>query len=411
MTRFKVRKNRSYFFLIVGFILVLFTNSFLFSQQVEVSEEEKAEKLKLQQEILRYKELELKLLEEAFEGTIDPESYIVGPGDYYSVVIWGDIEKGFHLPVTPEGMLIVPTVGQLKVDGLSLKEMQQVVKEAAMKKYKQTKISTNLMIMRKLRVYVTGEVFDPNTYIATPMDRVSDLIYRAGGLKQYADLQYVVLEHKDGTEDKINFSLFKEKGTLSQNPYVQGGDVLVIPQIDYTKSVVRVEGFINNPGLYPLIPRESIIDFLNRHNLLDSNQKLKQIHLYRQDQDLEIVDLTITEGSQTILQNGDKVVLPLEVSQVYVTGAVLKPGMYDYVENLKAKDYVGQAGVNENASGLNKIKVEHASNGNIEKGKNATVYPGDVIEVPIRTSKRISEYLLIASQLATLVIAYAATQK
>jgi len=42
----------------------------------------------------------------------------------------------------------------------------------------------------------------------------------------------------------------------------------------------------------------------------------------------------------------------------------------------------------------------------VESGGDAEVYPGDVIEVPVRRSRLYSEYLQIASQLATLLIAY-----
>lgn len=400
------------FYLSVSALLLFLFTGLLFAQQKEEeTEKEKAEKLKLQQDVLHYQELETKLLEEAFEQAIDPESYIVGPGDYFSVVLWGDIQKGFQLPVTPEGMLIIPTIGTLKVDGLSLKEVKAVVLQAAKKKYKKTKISTNLMGIRKIRVHVTGEVFKPGTYVSTPTDRVSDLISRAGNLKQYAYIQNIEIKHINGEVETINFSDFKEKGDLQQNPFVQGGDVILIPQIDYSKPNVRVEGFINHPGLYPLIPNETLCDFLSRNDLLDLNQKFTEIQLYRSGEKQRIINLTGAEGCNFKLKNGDKVVLPLKIQQVYVSGAVQKPGIYNYVENLKAKDYVGQAGVNENAGSLNSIKVQHIDKGNIEKGGEASVYPGDVINVPVRNSKRISEYFQIASQVATLIIAYYAIQR
>jgi hypothetical protein len=55
--------------------------------------------------------------------------------------------------------------------------------------------------------------------------------------------------------------------------------------------------------------------------------------------------------------------------------------------------------------------VKHIASDKAEKGNDVKIYPGDIIELPIRNSKKISEYLQIASQLATLVIAYFAIQK
>ncbi len=393
-------------------VLVFFAR--LYAQQnlpQQKTQEQPVTKEMISPQAQRYKELETKLLEEAYERAIDPNTYIVGPGDYFSIVIWGDIQKGFQVPVTPEGMLIVPTVGVLKVDGLSLSELKKRVREAALRKYKQKQISTNLMVMRKLRVHVTGQVFNPGTYIATPVDRVSDLIYRAGGLKAFAYTQDIRIRHLDGKETAIDFSSFQEKGDLSQNPFVRGGDVIIVPTIDYSRSVVKVIGQVEKPGYYPLKPGETVFDFLSRHNLLELEQNFSRVLITHKDGKMVMVDLTGNDAHRIVLKNGDVLMLPQAKRSVYVLGAVQKPGSYKYINNLVAKDYVGLAGSTENAGGLKQIKVIHTGTGKSEKGGDVRVYPGDVIQVPIRTSKRLSEYLQIAGQLAYIVFAYYVTRR
>jgi len=381
------------------------------AQQTELTEQEKAEQLKIQQDVLMYQELETKLLQEAFEQAITASDYIIGPGDYFSVVIWGNLPKGYHLPVTPEGILIVPTIGNLHVDGLSLSEAKSVVKEAAKHKYKPDQISTHLMGMRKIRVHITGDVFKPSSYIATPIDRVSDLIFRAGGLKESAFIQEIKIKHINGQEKLINFSAFQEFGDLEHNPNLKGGDVIIVPQIDFSKPAVRVEGFVSRVGFYPLNPDESLFDFLNRHNLISEFQKITQIQLYRKEEEMRLMDLTSQENIKIILKNGDKLVIPQDNYQVYVSGAVQQPGPYPYIENLLAKDYIGQAGINENASSLGSIQVFHVANGKTEKGNDAQVFPGDIIKIPLRKSRVLSEYFQIAGQVFTVVIAYFAIRR
>ena len=383
----------------------------MYAQEKTVKEDEKLEQLRSQRQALRSKELELKLLEDAYEQAIDPETYIVGPGDYFSLVIWGIVETGFQVPVSPEGMLVIPTIGVLEVDGLTLKETKMLIKNKAQKNYKKTIVSTILMSVRKIKVHVTGEILDPGTFVATPLDRVSDLIYRAGGLKQYSDAQNIMIKHNNNDEEIINFSEYIEKGDLEHNPLVKGGDRIIVPNMDYSDRVVRVEGSVEKPGFYPLLPDENVVDFLNRYDLLDASQNFTNIRLHRSEEDVIVVDLTDPEIDQTVLKNGDNIVLTVNISIVYVMGAVLKPGPLDFVENLKVRDYVGMAGVNENAGNLNNVRVRHAATGRVEKGIHTKIYPGDLIEVPIRNSKRFSEYLQIAGQLATLIIAYFAITK
>ncbi len=391
-------------------LLFIFTG-LLFAQKKEETEKEKAEKLKLQQDVLHYKELETKLLEEAFEQAIDPEKYIVGPGDYFSITLFDNIQERLDILVTPEGMLIIPKIGSIKVDKLTLDRTKSLVKKAALKKYKLSKISVSLIKLRKIRVHVTGKVLTPGTFVVTPIDRVSDLISRAGGLSHFAYVQDLIIKHINSKETHIDYSLFQVNGDLSQNPLLCGGDIIVVPTIDYSKMLVKVEGNLRSPGFYSLKNNEYLSDFLNRHNLLRNSQQIKKVNIKRANGGNIIVDLTESEKHQTILKNGDILILPIDVQYIYVSGAVQKPGQYPYIMNLQAKDYVGRAGMTDNAASINSIKIRHAATGIVEKGGNTRVFAGDIVEVPLRTSKRLSEYLQLAGQIATIIIAIVAIQK
>lgn len=392
-------------------ILILFfitSTSYIYAQTM--TEREKTLELQLQQEMQKNKEFELKLLEEAYEGAIDPEDYIVGPGDYFSVIIWGEIQTSFQLPITAEGVLIIPTVGSLELAGTSLKQAREKVQNAILKKYKNTQLTTFLIKMRKIRVHVTGRISKPGTYIATPIDRLSDLLNRSGGTGVYSDIKNVRIRHVNGIETFVDYSAFQIKGDLINNPYMQAGDVIIVPIIDYVQDFVRVEGDVTRPGFYPFDPGESILDFLNRHFIINVTQKLDEVNIQRGDETI-LINMTNDKDSKTILNSGDLITINRTKRQVYVMGAVQKPGLFTYIPNLTAQDYVGEAGPTENAANMPNIKVRHIQTGEVEKGGLVKVHPGDVIEVPIRRSKLLSEYLTIVSQLATLVIAYAAVKK
>jgi len=86
------------FFLFFSALTFLFLFTFLQDSLLAqtLTERERVLELQLQQEIQKSKELELKLLEEAYERAIDPQEYIVGPGDFFSVIIWGQIQTTFQ---------------------------------------------------------------------------------------------------------------------------------------------------------------------------------------------------------------------------------------------------------------------------------------------------------------------------
>ena len=56
----------------------------------------------------------------AFDAPVDPETYLLGPSDIVSVNLWISPPASFTLTVTPEGTLIIPTVGEVHVEGIPL---------------------------------------------------------------------------------------------------------------------------------------------------------------------------------------------------------------------------------------------------------------------------------------------------
>ena len=110
---------------------------------------------------------------QALEQSIDPEKYIVDAGDVFSINVWG--EQGLEIPtqVTPEGKLVVQTIGTLEVAGKTLAQVKQEILEAGKKKYKLRKVTANLMQLLAFRVHVLGEVENPGTFVAQAVDRVS----------------------------------------------------------------------------------------------------------------------------------------------------------------------------------------------------------------------------------------------
>lgn len=397
-------------YVIFAYLFQLTTVSF--SQTRSTEEDLRSRELQLQQEVLKYQELESKLLETAFERTIDPETYVLGPGDYLLIDIGIEEQGNFKVPVTPEGVIVIPTVGSIPVDGITLSSARQRIETAVLTKYRKTGVFTYLVGLRKIRVHVTGKVFNPGTFVATPIDRVSDMLYRAGGLQDDAFIEQTKIKHRDNSETIVDFSQFQLNGNLTQNPHIKSGDIIVVPSVDFSKASVRVEGLLEDPGYFPLrSSQESVYEFLNRHGLISNTQKLKDIVIVSENNEVTHLDMTTQAAHEYKLKDGLTITLPKQIREVYVIGAVLRPGTYRHVNNLKASDYVGQAGSTEDAAGMGSIRVHRRESDETERGRNAVVNAGDIIEVPIRRSTKISEYLQIASQFATLIIAYFAIQR
>src|SRR3989441_5672189 len=56
-----------------------------------------------------------------------PADYKLGPGDNLVLILTGDVELSYSLPVTREGFILIPQVGQVHVANLTLDQLRDVL--------------------------------------------------------------------------------------------------------------------------------------------------------------------------------------------------------------------------------------------------------------------------------------------
>ena len=72
----------------------------------------------------------------ALESAISGDEYVLGPGDLVSVSIWGPQSFTYTLPVTLEGQVLIPTMGPLSVDRLSLSEAKRRIRQRILRDFR-----------------------------------------------------------------------------------------------------------------------------------------------------------------------------------------------------------------------------------------------------------------------------------
>ncbi|MFZ5517141.1 MAG: SLBB domain-containing protein [Candidatus Zhuqueibacterota bacterium] len=358
---------------------------------------------------------------QALEQVINPDQYVVGPGDMFYVNVSGEADLMFPSQVTPEGLLIVETIGIFKADGKRLSQLQSDIRQAGKTKYKMKDVFANLVQLRSFRVHVVGEVVNPGTYVAQAVDRVSVVIDRAESLTDWADERHIEIRHTNGQIDSLDLFQFKKLGDLSENIFVQNGDIIYVPAIDLIQKTVILEGLVRQPGIHQITENESLSSFLLRVDAFNRSLDPQNIYVVRQGEkgEKKIFNINLL-GSKNgnkdqrpvdvALQNGDHIFVPSLKNRVYVHGAVNIPGGYSYMAGFKIQDYVGLAGGTTEMGNVKGIKVIHLRDNSVEQGMDVAVDRGDTIIVPLSFRKEFAEYLQIFSGLATLVFAFMAAQ-
>jgi polysaccharide biosynthesis/export protein len=360
------------------------------------------------------KKREIKLREriaqgDALENALDPDLYRIGPGDVFQLNIWGAMESHIPLAVNPEGKLAIPSIGEIEVSGKTLAETQALVLEKAAECYANSRISLSLEALRFFRVHIVGEVKFPGTYKAQAVDRVTELIAEAGGLTNWAWPREISIRHDHGDTTVYDYCAFEREGDLSRVPCVNSGDVIYVPSIDLQKAVVTVQSDIKSGGLYQISPGEELMPFLLRIRVVNNNSDVSGITVVRKSEKAgEDSRLGPFRNRDDIsrpfpLKNQDRIIVPSAF--VYVRGACRNPGAYPFIMSLTAKDYAGMAGADYQSGGMKGVRTYHTSTGKTSKGAQATVLPGDVVEVPQSVGNQLRDYGPILSAFGTMMMA------
>ena len=326
----------------------------------------------------------------ALDAPIDPDEYVVGPGDILSINLWGEVDAGHELQITPEGKLLIPTVKDIDLKGVTLTEAKKRIKEALKEKYLSSDVTVSLIYLRRFRVVVSGQVTNPGATIVSAADRVSDAIRLANPPEEEEETPYetypgkkaplniekekemskrhITLTRRNGELIPVDLHDFEINGNKDKNPYLQEGDVIYVPVFTKNLPIVGVYGAVHVPNLFEFMEGDRVMDIINLAHGFTYNADPSNIEIARFNPNNKTtysfnVDLTrVAAGNSDVennilLQVDDRIFVRYYPEyrirrQVRIKGEIMYPGDYPIERNVtKLTDVVKIAGgFTENAS-------------------------------------------------------------
>jgi len=297
---------------------------------------------------------------------IDPKTYILGPTDLIGVYLWGELDRDFRLRVTPEGKLIIPTVGAVQIADLSLADAKEVIRQAVAKKYKTLDVTVYLAEPRWFNVYVSGVVKLPGAIRANSFSRISDIYLKASPIvrpptltlanKRGSSLRNIVIMRND-RQIAVDLLKFQKMGDLESNPYLVNGDRIMINE--YSGDISAL-GEVNNSGVYEFRKGDRIKDLVKFGGGLTTLADSAQATLVRFKDDgfnLDYIKLNLEDAlinnpdsPEFLLKEGDRLYVPTRndykrYTSVVVSGAVRNNGQFAIVHHAtKLSDAINMAG-------------------------------------------------------------------
>ena len=346
------------------------------------------------------------------EETISYDQYVVGPGDQFAVyIISSDGVFNDILEITPTGELLLPLVGLIEVDQLSLKSAIDKIRKVCKDKYENIKLEITLIKLRNFKIHITGAVKKSGYVVISSIDRLSAVIKKSKGFIPLSKEYNIMITSKDGAKKYVNYLDFLRTGNISQNPIIKNGDWINVPFGDIRNESVQIKGAVERSGYDIIEPEETFWQFMQRSISFIKNSSLEKIIIIRGDNGEEI-EIFSQEFKEFILLPGDQIYI-VEGLAIYVSGFVNNPGRYEYFPEFSVADYLGLAGGHIQSGNMPKVQIQRIS-GNILIGLDNEIKRGDIIYVPERMQSKLVgdlSLLQITSYLASIILTYiAATQ-
>src|SRR3989454_10164186 len=194
-----------------------------------------------------------------------PSDYKLGPGDNLVLIITGDVELAYSLPVTREGFLVIPQVGQVFVANLTVDQLRDVLYARLGRVYSgvrrganaTTRFDVSVANVRANQVYVIGEVAQPGAYQISSLGTVLTALYAAGGLTERAKIRGVEVQRLGKRVVTLDLYDYLLNGDTRSDIRLETGDVIFVP---IHESRVRVKGAVLRPAVYELKAGETLVE-------------------------------------------------------------------------------------------------------------------------------------------------------
>lgn len=286
--------------------------------------------------------------------------YIIGPGDEFTLTLWGTTEGIFALKVTKEGEVTLPKVGVVPIAGIRFGELEKTIKRHLSKYYSDFNLSIAMGGLKTVTIYVVGEVVKPGSYALSSLTTAYGALFAAGGPTKQGTLRSIQVLRTGRVIKTIDLYDFLLKGDRSQDVKLQSEDTVFVPLIG---TIAGVAGTVYRPAIYELKGHETISELIETAGGIMPIALGGRLQLVRYADNLKktIVDIKLdgeAPGGKKIhareftepIRNMDSIIISPVYEPVWETvdlaGAVEHPGVYQWRPDLKLREIIMQGQLN-----------------------------------------------------------------
>ena len=273
-----------------------------------------------------------------------PDNYRLGVGDRLIIYLFGTENNQYDLQISRDGAIALPKLGPIRLAGLTFEDARHAIQERVSEKLLGAEVTVSMGRLRAINVFMAGEVAVPGAYSVSALTTVTQALFQAGGVSEIGSLRNIQVKRRGRVAATFDAYSLLMKGDASGDSRLQSGDVVFVPPYD---GIVTVHGAVKRPMIYEFKIPETVMDSVKmaggfHEDAYAAGVSVVSKAINRALPEVINIDLSTSGKEPTMLKNGDLVSVPVSTTNlknaVTIEGAVVRPGVYGWVEGQRISD-------------------------------------------------------------------------
>jgi polysaccharide biosynthesis/export protein len=165
-------------------------------------------------------------------------------GDSLSISVLQDSKLDRNVVVDPSGEIAFPLAGHVRARGLTPQALENILKAKLKSNYKDDNLDVTVAVANspkdipeddlKPKIFITGEVVRPGSYVVRQPTTLMQAIALAGGIGPFAAKQRIQVRRRSAGGDEtifmFNYKAYEAGADLEGNVRLRAGDVIMVPE-------------------------------------------------------------------------------------------------------------------------------------------------------------------------------------
>jgi polysaccharide biosynthesis/export protein len=274
-----------------------------------------------------------------------PADYVVGPGDEFSVQLFGSQNRTLKLVVNRDGRIAFPELGPIEVGGRKFSDVQAEIESRISRQMIGVHTSLTIGTVRSIGIFVVGEVKTPGSYTVSGLSTMTTALFASGGVKPIGSLRDIQLKRAGQTVRHLDLYDLLMRGDTSNDAHLLPGDVVFVPP---EAATVTVAGEVRRPAIYELKGVTTVRGLVDMAGGFSPNADTENAALDRIDEKQRRIAVDVAFNDKDLnmpLRNGDVLHIsklrPTLDSGVVLEGQVFRPGAFAWYQGIRLSDVIG----------------------------------------------------------------------